>query len=167
MQRFEQSLPMMLYRTLDAVMPRFRAIFARHGLTEQQWRVLRALWERDGLPLLALSRATLVSAPSLVGVIDRLQRDGLVRRRRSDRDRRIVQVWLTGRGRGLEAAARPEVEAAYATLESLASESEWRALQSVMEKIVARSKCAGDRSRLGPGPATEAKEVQDGSQDGF
>lgn len=166
MQRFEQSLPMMLYRTLDAVMPRFRAIFARHGLTEQQWRVLRTLWERDGLPLLALSRAILVSAPSLVGVIDRLQRDGLVRRRRSDRDRRIVRVWLTGRGRGLEAVARPDVEAAYAALESLVSESEWRALQSIMEKILSRTKLAGDRPRLGPGSETEAKEMQDGSQDG-
>jgi DNA-binding MarR family transcriptional regulator len=45
--QFTRSLPMMLYRTLDTVMPRFRSIFNEFGLTEQQWRVLRVLWETD------------------------------------------------------------------------------------------------------------------------
>ncbi len=59
MQEFSHSLPMMLYRTLDTVMPRFRQIFSEFGLTEQQWRVLRVLWQHEqiafrelaGLPL--------------------------------------------------------------------------------------------------------------------
>ena len=46
-QEFSRSLPMMLIRALDAVMPRFRDIFKEFGLTEQQWRVLRVLWEQD------------------------------------------------------------------------------------------------------------------------
>ena len=37
---FDQSLPMILHRTLDAVMPDYRELFARYNLTEQQWRVL-------------------------------------------------------------------------------------------------------------------------------
>ncbi len=38
MQDFAASLPMLLYRALHTVMPRFRAIFAESGLTEPQWR---------------------------------------------------------------------------------------------------------------------------------
>ena len=87
---FSQSLPMMLYRTLDAVMPRFRRIFNQFGLTEQQWRVLRVLIDEPELVVRDLAALTLIPPPSLVGVLDRLEKNGLVRRRRSDRDRRRV-----------------------------------------------------------------------------
>jgi len=125
-------------------MPRFRAIFSQFGITEQQWRVLRVLWEQqDGLPLLALSHMTLIRAPSLVGVVDRLQRDGLVERRRSKADRRIVRVCVTHRGKALEGQVSPLVDAAYATLEGLASENEWAALHGILGKIAAGAKLLG------------------------
>ena len=78
LDQFTHSLPMMLYRTLDAVMPRFRKIFNDFDLTEQQWRVLRVLWETDHTTIMELSEATLLPAPSLVGIVDRLERDQLV-----------------------------------------------------------------------------------------
>jgi len=137
MKPFDTSLPMVLYRTLDAVMPGFRAIFARFGLTEQQWRVLRVLWERDGSPLVALAEATLIQAPSLVGVVDRLQRNGLVQRRRSRRDRRVVRVCLTDQGRALKSQVTPLVDEAYAQLEASVSRSEWADLLAVLSKITA------------------------------
>ena len=71
MNDFQRSLPMMLYRTLDCVLPAFRQIYQEFGITEQQWRVLRVLWETDSQSLLALAEATLISSPSLVGIVDR------------------------------------------------------------------------------------------------
>ena len=135
MKPFETSLPMVLYHTLDAVMPPFRAIFGRFGITEQQWRVLRVLWEQDGKPLLALADKTLIQPPSLVGVVDRLQRDGLVERRRSRRDRRVVRVCLTGGGKALKSRVTPLVDAAYSHLESTVSESEWAVLLATLRKV--------------------------------
>lgn len=143
MKPFDSSLPMMLYRTLDAVMPAFRAIFAQFDLTEQQWRVLRALWERDARPLVALAEATLIQAPSLVGIVDRLQRNGLVERRRSDLDRRVVRVRLTAAGAALEAHVTPLVDAAYADLEGLVSQDEWNSLISTLAKMADRAKANG------------------------
>ena len=70
MQTFSESLPMMLYSALDAVMPRFRRIFKDFGLTEQQWRVLRVLWEADPVAFQTMSEITLIPPPSLVGVIE-------------------------------------------------------------------------------------------------
>ena len=100
-EQFNRSLPMMLYRTLDAVMPRFRKIFNEFGLTEQQWRVLRVLWEQEAVTLNRLADHTLIPAPSLVGVVDRLERDELVTRQRSEVDQRKVNVVLTSQGAAL------------------------------------------------------------------
>ncbi len=139
---FESSLPMMLYRTLDAVMPDFRGIFSRFGLTEQQWRVLRVLWEHDSSPLLALAHRTLIQAPSLVGVVDRLERDGLVQRRRSESDRRVVRVCLSAQGRALESRVTPLVDRAYEQLENLVSDAEWSALLATLGRIAERARSA-------------------------
>ena len=135
MKDFERSLPMMLYRALDLIMPRFRAIFAEFGLTEQQWRVLRVLWQRDGRALLELAEATLISPPSMVGVVDRLARSGLVERRRSQSDRRVVRVFLTGPGRGLEEEVTPLVDAAYADLQTVVGEGNWGVLLGALARL--------------------------------
>ena len=153
MKPFETSLPMVLYRTLDAVMPPFRAIFSSFGLTEQQWRVLRVLWERDARPLLTLSERTLIQAPSLVGVVDRLQRDGLVERRRSRTDRRVVRVCLTARGKALKSRVTPLVDAAYSHLEGTVSQGEWAMLLATLGKVARHAGTANDQDWTGWKPA--------------
>ena len=134
-QDFGRSLPMMLYRALDAVMPRFRKIFNEFGLTEQQWRVLRVLWEHQDIAFHELAEATLIPAPSLVGVIDRLGNSGLVERRRSESDRRKVSVLATRKGKALEGKVRPRVEEAYAELRGAISKKEWDQLIDGLDRL--------------------------------
>ena len=136
MKQFNRSLPMMLYRALGAVMPEFRTIFARFGLTEQQWRVLRVLWECDCRPLMEVSRLTCIPGPSLVGVIDRLVRGEFVERRRSDTDRRIVRVCLTSKGGTLEAQVAPLVNRAYQRLERSVDPADWCALIKGLDAVI-------------------------------
>ena len=136
-QSFSRSLPMMLYRALDAVMPRFRRIFNEFGLTEQQWRVLRVLWETEEIAFRELSDITLIPAPSLVGVIDRLSNQGLVDRRRSKEDRRNVFVFATADGRHLHEQVRPKVDKAYADLRGSIDKHDWNELISSLERIAA------------------------------
>jgi len=138
--QFSHSLPMMLYRTLDAVMPRFRKIFSDFGLTEQQWRVLRVLWEHDEVSLSQLADLSLISAPSLVGVVDRLQATGLVTRRRSDVDRRKVYVLATERGAELEALMMPRVASTYAELKQSVDAETWECVLRGLQSITAKSK---------------------------
>ena len=137
MQAFSRSLPMLLYRTLDAVMPRFRSIFGKFGLTEQQWRVLRVLWEMDGAALSDLADLTRIPAPSLVGVVDRLAKSGLVERRRSETDRRVVFIHATDEGKKLEEKVRPAVVQAYGELQARIDAEAWEQLISGMEHIIA------------------------------
>ena len=146
MQEFSHSLPMMLYRTLDTVMPRFRQIFSEFGLTEQQWRVLRVLWQYEEIAFRELADLTLIQPPSLVGVVDRLTRSGLARRRRSDTDRRNVYVRATSKGQALEAKVRPRVDKAYAELRSSVNAKTWDALIAGLEEISSIDDEAGGKS---------------------
>ena len=68
MQDFSHSLPMLLYRALDAVMPRFRRIFTTAGLTDQQWRGLRGFWEQEKMAQNALAGLKLIPRKRLIGV---------------------------------------------------------------------------------------------------
>ncbi len=146
MQEFSHSLPMMLYRTLDAVMPRFRQIFSEFGLTEQQWRVLRVLWQHEQIAFCELADLTLIPPPSLVGVVDRLTKSGLARRRRSISDRRKVFVQATSKGQALEAKVRPRVDKAYAELRSSVNAKTWDALIAGLEQISTIDDEAGGKS---------------------
>lgn len=133
--QFSRSLPMMLHRTLDVVMPGFRKIFKEFGLTEQQWRVLRVLWEQDEIALHELADLTLIAAPSLVGVVDRLNKMGLVARRRADSDRRVVMIYTTPVGRDIEPQVMPLVAGAYAELKQSIDTQTWEHLLAGLERI--------------------------------
>ncbi len=127
---------MMLYRTLDTVMPRFRKIFNEFGITEQQWRVLRVLWEQEAVTINRLAELTLIPAPSLVGIIDRLERDELVIRQRDQVDRRKVNVVLIARGVELEDQVMPRVAAAYADLKQSVDNTTWDLVLQGLQEIV-------------------------------
>lgn len=132
---FSRSLPILLHRTMHAVMPPFREIFADHDLTDQQWRVLRALWEFDRLSMVDLAAQTVLPSPSLVGIVDRLEKRGLVSRIRSETDRRLVYLVATDQGRALHAEIEPRINAIHDDLRARATETEWSELNRILTKI--------------------------------
>lgn len=70
-----------------------------HDTTLPRFDVMAALWRRrDGVTMSELSRLLLVSNGNATTVVDRLEADGLVARRASETDRRIVHVALTPEG---------------------------------------------------------------------
>ncbi len=68
------------------------------GLTMSQLRVLYMLQAGPGTPAGAVAAHLKVRPSTATGIVDRLVRDGLVRRERDDLDRRRVRIWLTERG---------------------------------------------------------------------
>ena len=80
--------------------------FASRGISSSQWAVMRTLHraKTDGQPALRLtdlSERLLIRPPSVTGVIDRLQRDGLVERETQSEDLRVRCVALTAKGQRL------------------------------------------------------------------
>lgn len=98
---FDRSLPMMLMRAREVVMRRFRPHLRRHGLTDQQWRILRALAEEERVELLELSSRCMIQPPSLSRTVPALTERGLVRREDHPSDRRRSLISLTDEGRAL------------------------------------------------------------------
>ena len=128
---------MALLGAREATMQRFRPMLAEFGLTEQQWRVLRVLWSSKKVTSVELSNRTLIPAPSLVGVLDRLEKKGLVTRVRSEEDRRAVFVVATAQGQALEEEVSPQVAEIDRQLRASVTAEEWRMMEQVLEKISA------------------------------
>lgn len=116
MRPFQRSLPMQLMLTREAIMQRFRPHLTAHGLTDQQWRIVRALNEVEALEIVELGRACCLHAASLSRILPKLEADGLVSRRGNKHDQRRVIVSLTAKGRRLFETVAPQSEAIYATL---------------------------------------------------
>ncbi len=76
----------------------------RHGLTGPQLAVVKMLEPVGKLSLSELSERIRARNSTVTGIIDRMEREELVVRKRSDRDRRVVNIELTGKGRELAAS---------------------------------------------------------------
>jgi len=135
MDDFDQSLPMVLNRALDAVMPPYRDIFAQYDLTEPQWRVLRVVWGSEKIKSVDLASRTLLAAASIVGIIDRLEKKGLVSRVRSTTDRRAIYIMATANSRELQRQVSPEIEAVQARVRNFVSAEEWTQMEQTLQKI--------------------------------
>jgi homoprotocatechuate degradation regulator HpaR len=138
---------MQLMRAREAVMQRFRPHLAAHGLSDQQWRVLRALAEVDSLEIQEVAQRCAILAQSLSRILPRLEQDGLLSRRAHPQDQRRVLVALTSRGRALFAEMNAESEAIYARLAAEIGPDRLDGLYALLDEVLAR---------LGASPAADA-----------
>jgi DNA-binding MarR family transcriptional regulator len=95
-----------LVRTFGLLERVMQPHFARFGISGSQWGVLRTLGRAEvdghtGLRMTDLSDRLLIRPPSVTGVVDRLERAGLVERKGSPTDQRSKLVGLTPAGRQL------------------------------------------------------------------
>jgi homoprotocatechuate degradation regulator HpaR len=118
MRTFSQSLPMALLRAREAVMRRFRPALRNHGVTEQQWRVLRALAHSGPLSITELANATCLLAPSLSRILPDLEARALIRRKQTDADLRRSVISLEPKGLRLIATHAPHSEEIYEGIEA-------------------------------------------------
>lgn len=102
-----------------------------------QWAVLMFLWARDGMSQAELSRVVAIEPPTMVRNIDRMVRDGLVRREGDPHDRRITRIYLTDRGRALREELVPKAAAVNAATLGRLSASEGRQLRRLLAKLLA------------------------------
>jgi len=116
MRDFSRSLPMSLLRAREAVMRHFRPSLRHHGLTEQQWRILRALAAIDTIEVTELARMAFLLGPSLSRILRDLETRGLIERRAVETDQRRSMVSISPKGVKLMASVAPTSEAIYASI---------------------------------------------------
>jgi len=111
-----RSLPMALMRAREAVMQYFRPHHRVHGVTEQQWRVLRVLNKVGELEIADLARQTVLMAPSLSRILRDLEAARMVSRRPVEGDLRRSLISLSPAGVALLAKVAPLSEASFAEI---------------------------------------------------
>jgi homoprotocatechuate degradation regulator HpaR len=116
MREFSRSLPMSLLRAREAVMRHFRPSLRHHGLTEQQWRILRALASIDAVEVTELARMAFLLGPSLSRILRDLEGRHLIERRVAKADLRRGVVSISAKGVRLIEAVAPSSEAIYAAM---------------------------------------------------
>jgi len=117
-----RNLPMLLLRARELMMARFRPLLTAQGLTEQQWRIIRALHENGPLEPRQICALCTISSPSLAGVLARMEDIGRVTKERFEDDQRRVRVSLTAQSEEIVERMKPMLEAEYRALESKVGE---------------------------------------------
>ena len=126
---------MALLRARELTMGYFRPMLNEHGLTEQQWRVIRVLQEYGELEFHDLSRVAWIHPPSLTGILTRLERAALVRRTRSRSDQRRLHLSLSRAGlRRFETVSR-EAEQRYGLIERRLGRTRLRSLMKILREF--------------------------------
>ena len=136
-----RNLPRLLLEAREAVMQHTRPSLREHGLSDQQWRVLRVLGEHagdpEGVETGRVAREALLLGPSLTGVLARMERDGLVQRQRCDVDARRTVVRATPAGLKLVKKLSLAIEAHYSWLEAELGKAQLSKLYTLLDAVIA------------------------------
>lgn len=106
----EQYLPYLLNRAGARIAAAFNADMRQIGASLQVWRVLAALREQDGRRMGDLSKTTSIEVSTLTRLVDNMEKDGLVVRRREAGDARAISLHVTPSGRRLTQRIVPIAE---------------------------------------------------------
>jgi len=128
---------MELLRAREAAMSRFRPMLRQHGLTEQQWRVIRALAAYQEIDASELAKKSFLLAPSLTRILRFLEREELVKRSSDASDQRRYVFVLTGKGRRIYNEVGPDSELLYAEIEKEFGADKLEALYALLGEFYA------------------------------
>jgi len=139
LREMDRSLTVALLRAREATMARFRPLIGEHDLTEQQWRVIRALADGESQTLDAteLAARSVILTPSLTRILRTLEDRGLIERARADGDGRRWEIGLTKHGRGVFDAIAPHSEAAYRAIERKVGREKLGQLLTLLDELSA------------------------------
>ena len=132
-----RNLPRLLLQARESLMAHTRPSLREHGLSDQQWRVLRVLGEHGTVETGRVAREAYILGPSLTGVLARMERDGLVRRARDAADQRRTVVEATPRGLKMVERLSCKVEDHYRWLEQSLGKQKLEQLYGLLDELIA------------------------------
>ncbi len=131
----EQEAILNILRTNDQFQNRFGRLLREFGMTSSQYNVLRILrGEGQPMPCLEIASRMIQVVPAMTGLLDRLEKQGLVGRERCTEDRRIVYVTLTDKASRLLGSMDERVVNEHRALIGHLSRAELKELSRLLEK---------------------------------
>jgi homoprotocatechuate degradation regulator HpaR len=131
-----RNLPRLLLQARESVMAHTRPSLREHGLSDQQWRVLRVLGEHGAVETGRVASEAYILGPSLTGVLARMERDGLIQRERDPTDQRRTVVEATARGRKMVARLSDTIETHYQWLEQSLGKQKLAQLYELLDQLI-------------------------------
>jgi homoprotocatechuate degradation regulator HpaR len=131
-----RNLPRLLLQARESVMAHTRPSLRQHGLSDQQWRVLRVLGEQGTMETGKVAREAYILGPSLTGVLARMERDGMVKRERDPADQRRTVVQATAKGLKLVEKLSHVVEAHYGWMEKSLGKQKLTELYGLLDQVI-------------------------------
>ncbi|SCK16548.1 homoprotocatechuate degradation operon regulator HpaR [Vogesella sp. LIG4] len=131
----QHRLPQHLLRAREAVMAYFRPLLNGFGLTEQQWRIMRLLDDRGEMEAGMVADLACILPPSLTGILVRMEKAGLIHRRKDKNDSRRLIVSLSEEGRALTQQISPLSAACYEQIEQHFGEDKLEQLLTLLTEL--------------------------------
>jgi DNA-binding MarR family transcriptional regulator len=131
----EQNIGFLLAKAYRRGFAMFRDRLTGYGITPPQFSLLAFLWKQDGLSQTELSEKSQIDRATMVGLVDRMETLGLVKRERHASDRRAWRICLTEKGRALEDELSSIAAEVTGRLTSKLGEREVRELKKILSKI--------------------------------
>lgn len=135
MKKIRPSLTLSLLEAREALMTHFRPELNEIGLTEQQWRIIRTLAQHEELDSATLADKACILKPSLTGIINRLLDTGLIVRRRSESDQRVVFISLSENGKQTFSQMSVRMEARYSYIQDILGEEKLYQLLELLKDV--------------------------------
>ncbi len=126
------------------------------GLSPGVFPALLELWEQDGRTQAELARALDIEQPTMAATLDRMERDGLIRREPDPEDGRRRRVLLTQKARALRVPATEAAGRENARATKGFSDGDAEQLLALMHRAIANLKAGGDGA-IDTGPPMEGK----------
>jgi len=110
MKKLENSLGFLITRAARSMKRALNAQLAEYNITASQYIVLKRLWEGNELSLSELGKSLYFDNPTITGIIDRMEKENLAKRKKDKNDRRVIKIVLTEKGKRLEDILEKEAE---------------------------------------------------------
>ena len=113
----------------------FRPILAKHGFTEQQWRVLRVLGEKGTSDAGQVAFDACILAPSLSRIIGKLETEKFITRFIDDKDGRRINLSLTSLGQEVLNKIAPDMDIIYKAIQKRYGEEKLSDLLNLLGEV--------------------------------
>ena len=114
-------------------------LFSEYGLTEfngEQGKILYYLWKKDGLSSTSISLKTGLAINTLTNMLDKMEKEDLIYRKQSTKDKRKKNVFLTDKGKFLESKSKIVTDKMYEIFYKGFSDSEIEMFENMLRKII-------------------------------
>lgn len=133
--KLDNEVGFALYACSKGLIRKYNPILERLGLTYTSYLVMLALWEQDGLSVSELGKKLYLDSGTLTPLLKKMEKQGLVLRRRDEADERVVLIALTQKGRELKARTERTVSSLNSTLQLIRESSLFNDLKRLLGEL--------------------------------